>query len=103
MAFNKAITRRRRLDLERRALPTLATGEPLPVADREADEALWEVVRALPGLQQKVVVLRYLEGRAHTEIAEILGCSAESARQAHSRAKASLRTALPAIPWIFDE
>ena len=48
-------------------------------------------LKALPARQTTVLVLRYYEGMADDQIAEILGCSSGAVRTAASRALASLR------------
>jgi RNA polymerase sigma factor (sigma-70 family) len=46
-----------------------------------ADPELWAAVRALPPKQRTAVVQRHLLDRPYDEVAEIIGCSEEAARQ----------------------
>jgi RNA polymerase sigma factor (sigma-70 family) len=50
-------------------------GEPLL-----ADTALWDAVKGLPPKQRVAVVHRHVLDRGYDEIAELLGCSADTAR-----------------------
>jgi len=70
---------------QRRAVPV---GDPPEVAttDPEGPEALvdpelWSAVRALPPKQRTAVVQRHLLDRSYAEVADIIGCSEEAARQ----------------------
>ena len=47
----------------------------------EEVERLWDRVRALPPKQRTAVVHRFVGDLAYAEIAEVLGCSEEAARQ----------------------
>lgn len=77
---NKARSAWRRRYAERRALTSLETeirvGGDLP---EETDE-FWGRVRSLPPRQAQAVALFYLEDRAVSEIADILGCKESTAR-----------------------
>ena len=57
-------------------------------------EALLGEVSKLPRRQRAVLVLRYYEDRADTEIAELLGCSPGTVRSHASRALATLRVGM---------
>ncbi|UZN01980.1 SigE family RNA polymerase sigma factor [Cellulomonas sp. S1-8] len=57
------------------------------------DDAMWERLAALPPRQRTVLVLRYYEGLADLEIAQVLGTSAATVRSHASRALATLRVA----------
>jgi RNA polymerase sigma factor (sigma-70 family) len=89
---NLAVTRHRRIRLERERIPALVSPDQAPDRPREPDEPLWRAVRSLPERQRVAVALRILEDRSYTDIAEILGCSADSARQLLHRGLARLRT-----------
>ena len=52
-------------------------GPPAP----DGDPQLWDAVRALPTKQRGAVVARFVGDLAYAEIAEILGCTEEAARQ----------------------
>ena len=57
------------------------------------DDALWRRLSELPPRQRAVLVLRYYEGLADLEIAQVLGTSAATVRSHASRALATLRVA----------
>ena len=57
-------------------------------------EALLGELGKLPRRQRAVLVLRYYEDRADTEIAELLGCSPGTVRSHASRALATLRVGM---------
>jgi RNA polymerase sigma-70 factor (sigma-E family) len=94
MIVNEFITSRRRLwrlvpagrgvDLDDRVTPDHASAH----AERQA--LLAELAR-LPARQRAVLVLRYYEGLADAEIAEVLGCARATVRGCASRALATLR------------
>ncbi len=68
------------------------------IADQHADRAeLITELDRLPRKQRTVVVLRYVEGRADPEIADLLGCSEVTVRSHASRARATLRIELRPI------
>ena len=80
IASRKAIDHHR--GAGRRALPTDDPPEP-PVHDppvSDAGDALWAAVRALPPRQRVAVVHRHVLDRAYAEIAELMGCSEQTAR-----------------------
>lgn len=91
VASNLAITRSRRLALERKHLPAVAGREAVVVDWPEPDPALWNAVRRLPERQRVVVVLRILEDRSHADIAGVLGCSQANTRQLLRRGLAALK------------
>jgi RNA polymerase sigma-70 factor (sigma-E family) len=57
----------------------------------QRDERLWQLLLRLPGQQRAAVVLRYYEGLADGEIAEILDCRPATVRAHISRGLAKLR------------
>jgi RNA polymerase sigma-70 factor (sigma-E family) len=64
-------------------------------ADRHAErDALSRQLDKLTAKQRAVLVLRYYEGLADSDIAEVLGCSANTVRSHASRALAALRIEL---------
>ncbi len=94
MIVNEFITSRRRLwrlvpagrgvDLDDRVAPDHASAH----AERQA--LLAELAR-LPSRQRAVLVLRYYEGLADADIAQVLGCAPGTVRGYASRALAALR------------
>ncbi len=76
---------------DRRPLPV----EQLPDVGREdpepVDEELWASVADLPEGQRSALVLRYVGGLRHREVAEVLGCSEAAARARVSEALKHLR------------
>ncbi|GID98323.1 SigE family RNA polymerase sigma factor [Amorphoplanes digitatis] len=64
-----------------------------PGAGIEQD-AMWSHLRALPAKQRAVLVLRYYEGLAEAEIAEVLGISRGTVKSHASRGLATLRQRL---------
>jgi RNA polymerase sigma-70 factor (sigma-E family) len=86
-------TRRRRsprlVPLTRRHAEELPD-RPAPEPDDDLRTRVW----ALPRQQRAVLVLRYYEGLADTEIAALLGCSLSTVRSNAARALARLRVAL---------
>jgi RNA polymerase sigma factor (sigma-70 family) len=80
IASRKAIDHHR--GSRRRAVPTddppeRPTHDPTP---SDTDDPLWAAVRALPPRQRVAVVHRHVLDRAYGEIAELMGCSEETAR-----------------------
>lgn len=65
-----------------------ASEPPGPVSERDLD--VWEAIRALPARQRATVVLFYLEDRPVGEVAELLGCSPQTARVHLYRARQHL-------------
>jgi RNA polymerase sigma-70 factor (sigma-E family) len=60
-------------------------------------DAAWDLLGRLPRRQRAVLVLRYYEDLADTDIAAILGCAPATVRSQAARALATLRAALPSI------
>jgi RNA polymerase sigma-70 factor (sigma-E family) len=78
-------------DIDRRSTPDHAPGH----AERDA---LLTELEKLPRRQRAVLVLRYYEGLPDADIAAVLGCTAGTVRGYASRALASLRVEMTAVP-----
>ena len=66
----------------RRAVPVGDVPErPAPPAAPGDDPQLWDAVRTLPAKQRGAVVARFVGDLPYADIAEILGCTEEAARQ----------------------
>ncbi len=94
IAHHKIIDHARRT--KRHALPVAEPPE-VPVIDPEAlvDVELWASVRALPPKQRTAVVQRYLLDRPYAEVAAVIGCSEDAARQNVRAGLQRLRQELP--------
>jgi RNA polymerase sigma-70 factor (ECF subfamily) len=70
---------------------------------QSAETALYvrKVMAAMPAHQKALLVLREIEGRCFEEIAQILGCSEQSARSRACRARMLLRERLQ--PYLEEE
>ena len=77
----------------------MAEPPEVPVLDRSgdglADAALWRSVQALPPKQRSAVVQRYLLDRPYAEVAAVIGCSEDAARQNVRAGLARLRQDIP--------
>ena len=67
----------------------LASAEQAAVAHDQADR-LWHAIRALPGRQRQVLVLRYYLDQSEAEIADTLQVSRGSVKKHASRGLAAL-------------
>ena len=97
-AWLLTIAHRKAIDAHRRR-----ARQAFPVADLEGlagagappppprDDALWDAVHALPPRQRAAVLLRHNADLPHREIAEILGCSEDAARNALHAGLTTLR------------
>jgi RNA polymerase sigma factor (sigma-70 family) len=100
-AWLVTIAHRKAIDVLRKAkrnpLPVEEVPEePDPTrASGPADHDLWAAVRGLPTKQRQAVAYRYVGGLAYTEIAEILGGSADAARRAAADGLKNLRKNSP--------
>jgi RNA polymerase sigma-70 factor (sigma-E family) len=74
----------------------LLPGEPDPAIEGVSGRAaLLNCVRALPGGQRAVLVLRYFDDLTEAETARTLGCSVGTVKSQHARAMARLRELIP--------
>jgi RNA polymerase sigma factor (sigma-70 family) len=62
----------------------------------DASDPLWSAVRELPPRQRAAVVHRHVLDRSYSEIAELMGCSEETARANVSQGMRKLRTTMEA-------
>lgn len=96
IAHHKVVDHARRAT--RSAVPVAEPPE-VPVLDRSgdglADAALWRSVQALPPKQRSAVVQRYLLDRPYAEVAAVIGCSEDAARQNVRAGLARLRQDIP--------
>jgi len=80
---------------------------PDPAANNEVDAeregAIHKALFSLPGRQGKALLLRVAEKKSYEAIAEILGCSATTARSHVSKARERLRTILEREKLIGGE
>jgi RNA polymerase sigma factor (sigma-70 family) len=79
--------------------------QPVPVEDvteapttlgvPDADDGLWQAVRALPGKQRQAVAYHYVAGLPYAEIAQIIGGTTDAARRAAADGIRNLRKNYP--------
>jgi len=96
MIVREFLSWRRRL-LRRRALAVRLPRERVVEDHAGASVERTDLMRrlaTLPPRQRAVVVLRYYEGLATAEIADLLGCSEGAVRTFHSRAMSNLRLSI---------
>ncbi len=87
---NRAVSAGRRRLTEAKVLLRLG-GQPLPLPElSEPNEQLWQLVRRLPKRQAQTIALRYLDGCAVAEIAEILQLSEPTVKTHLQRAHRTL-------------
>jgi RNA polymerase sigma factor (sigma-70 family) len=84
IAHRKVVDHARRT--KRHAVPVAEPPErpvvdPVGAIDALVDPELWTAVRALPPKQRSAVVQRYLLDRPYAEVAAVIGCSEDAARQ----------------------
>jgi RNA polymerase sigma-70 factor, ECF subfamily len=95
VAANMAVSQRRRLGAEGRAMGRLAVRARLTVPGIDLpDPSFWRAVRTLPRRQAQVLALYYLEDRPADEIGTILGCSAVTVRVHLHRGRLALEELL---------
>ncbi len=95
VTINLALSHRRRLVTEAKALLRLrTTPSTLPPSAAEY-EPIWSAVAALPGKQRAAVALHYLEDRSIDEIADILAVAPSTARVHLHRGRRALHDQLP--------
>lgn len=90
---NRAVSRRRRLGSEARALTRLGGRRPPGPAHAEIPEyatEVWAIVRRLPARQAQVFALTYVEDLSLDQVAAVLGISAGTAKTHLTRARVAL-------------
>ena len=104
-----AIARNLRIDRLRREVPwqelpegrlTEASSEPLPdeaMAEKERQERVQAALAELPPEQKDVVILAYLEGLSHSEIADRLGLPLGTVKSRMRIAYQKIRQALESL------
>jgi RNA polymerase sigma factor (sigma-70 family) len=71
------------------------TDAPTALGVPDADDGLWQAVRALPGKQRQAVAYHYVAGLPYAEIAQIIGGTTDAARRAAADGIANLRRNYP--------
>jgi RNA polymerase sigma factor (sigma-70 family) len=71
------------------------TEAPTALGVPDADDGLWQAVRALPGKQRQAVAYHYVAGLPYAEIAQIIGGTTDAARRAAADGIANLRRNYP--------
>lgn len=94
MNFIRGERRRAADPLELVAAPAVAPSQHANLVRRENERALHRSLEALPERQRLAVVLRYFEGLSSREIASVLDCSEDTARNTLLRSLRKLRSAL---------
>jgi RNA polymerase sigma-70 factor (sigma-E family) len=69
-----------------------------PAEQTVSRDYLWRLLVDLPPRQRAALVLRYYEGLADNDIAEVLGCAVGTVRASVSRALATLRLRVDITP-----
>ncbi len=95
---NKAVSRRRRLQSESRALLRIGSRRPQVAELEPRDFEFWAVVRDLPPRQAQVFALTCLEDLPLAAVGEILAISDLTAKTHLQRARAALKRSLPVEP-----
>lgn len=94
VTVNLAVSRRRRLVSEAKALLRLDRPASALPPEEPADPALWAAVAALPRNQRAAIALHYLEDRSVADIADVLDISPSTAKVHLHRGRQALRTRL---------
>jgi RNA polymerase sigma factor (sigma-70 family) len=71
------------------------TKAPTTLDVPDADDGLWQAVRALPGKQRQAVAYHYVAGLPYAEIAQIIGGTTDAARRAAADGIRNLRKNYP--------
>jgi RNA polymerase sigma factor (sigma-70 family) len=87
--------RRRRREGERQAALDIDLAAPDAVADKDREEAVRRAVETLPAKQRQALMLRRYQGLSYSEVARVLGGSAQAARANVYQAVLKLKKAFP--------
>lgn len=95
VVLNRSRSRRRRRGREAAALARVAARNASSVEDPPVtDDAFWAAVRALPRMQARCVLLRYVDDLDAASIAAVLGCAEPTVRVHLHRARLALASRL---------
>jgi RNA polymerase sigma-70 factor (ECF subfamily) len=94
ITINLALSQRRRLLTEAKALLRVGAPQPALAPPDPGDGAVWTAVAELPKNQRAAVALHFLEDRSIAEIADILDIAPSTARVHLHRARQTLRDRL---------
>jgi RNA polymerase sigma factor (sigma-70 family) len=99
VAVNLVRSRARRIRVALRRQPIVSVPHRVEDPDPMPHELgrFWEEVRLLPRQQALAVALYYVEGREPSEMVEIMGCSAATARVHLHRARSRLQRRLSVL------
>lgn len=103
VTLNLALSRRRRLASEAKAILRLGRPETTMPPATPGDDRVWAAVADLPRNQRAAVALFFLEDRTITEIADILDISPATARVHLHRARQTLRDRLADLDPSADD
>jgi RNA polymerase sigma factor (sigma-70 family) len=78
---------------KRRPLPVEELPEPVSSNSRPEHPELWAAARGLPAKQREALLYRFAGDLPYADVAEVLGCSEEAARQRVSEGLRQLRKA----------
>jgi len=100
-AWLVTIAHRKAIDVtratSRRAIPVGEPPETVTALDPEHDPDLADALARLPDKQKQAVAYHYLAGLPYTDVAAILGGSADAARRAAADGIAALRRTYPGV------
>ena len=99
--INRAVSRRRRIGAEMRALTRFGPSETMAPDLSPETEGIWAEVRKLPRRQQQAVALHYVAQLSVEEMADVMGCSGGAVKSHLHRARQALREPLTA--WNEEE
>jgi RNA polymerase sigma-70 factor (ECF subfamily) len=92
---NRAVSRRRRLVSEAKALARVSGRTRLVVEPPSIDGDMWTAVRALPARQAQVFALTYVDDLSLDQVAEVLDIAPGTAKTHLQRARAALVATVP--------